>query len=55
MAFQPFVEAFHQHRADNPNARVQLGLEGRVGELPDPSLEPLSHARIFAGLARAFS
>ena len=38
MSFDAFVRAFHAHRADNPNVRVQLGIEGPLGELPDPSL-----------------
>jgi uncharacterized protein (DUF885 family) len=42
MSLEAFVEAFHEHRSDNPNARVQLGTSGRLGELPDPSL---AHAR----------
>jgi len=39
MSFGAFVRAFHEHRCESPNARVQLGVEGRLGELPDPSLE----------------
>jgi uncharacterized protein (DUF885 family) len=38
MTFSAFVDAFHQHRTQNPNARVQLGLSDGLGELPDPSL-----------------
>lgn len=39
MSFHSFVQAFHEHRTDNSNVRVQLGVAGRLGELPDPSLE----------------
>ncbi|HTV25127.1 MAG TPA: DUF885 family protein [Polyangiaceae bacterium] len=38
MTYSAFVDAFHQHRTQNPNARVQLGLSQRLGELPDPTL-----------------
>jgi uncharacterized protein (DUF885 family) len=38
MNFSAFVDTFHQHRTQNPNARVQLGLSEGLGELPDPSL-----------------
>jgi uncharacterized protein (DUF885 family) len=38
MNLSAFVDSFHQHRTQNPNARVQLGLSDRLGELPDPSL-----------------
>jgi uncharacterized protein DUF885 len=38
MTVSAFIDAFHAHRSESPNARVQLGLEGRLGELPDPSL-----------------
>jgi len=38
MTFSAFVDAFHQHRTLNPNARVQLGLADGLGQLPDPTL-----------------
>jgi len=38
MSLNAFVDAFHAHRTSNPNARVQLGVPGALGELPDPSL-----------------
>src|SRR5262245_56437214 len=37
MTFSAFVDAFHQHRTQDPNARVQLGLSEGLDELPDPS------------------
>jgi uncharacterized protein (DUF885 family) len=39
MTVSAFIDAFHAHRSENPNARVQLGVDERLGELPDPSLE----------------
>lgn len=44
MSIDELLRAFHEHRSDNPNARVQLGIEGQLGELPDPTLEH-AHAR----------
>lgn len=38
MIFGELVRGFHEHRASNPNVRVQLGIDERLGELPDPSL-----------------
>jgi uncharacterized protein (DUF885 family) len=38
MTVSAFIDAFHAHRSESPNARVQLGLSGQLGELPDPSL-----------------
>jgi hypothetical protein len=49
MTFNAFVDAFHQHRSSNPNARVQLGLSDGLGELPDPSLAAASRRVHSAG------
>ena len=45
MTFSDFVDAFHQHRTRNPNARVQLGLSDGLGQLPDPTLGPAADDR----------
>ncbi|MEO1234831.1 MAG: DUF885 family protein, partial [Myxococcota bacterium] len=37
-AFSDFVAAFHAHRLIDPNRCVELGVEERLDELPDPSL-----------------
>lgn len=39
MTFEAFVRAFHAHRCEDPNSRVQLGVAEHLGELPDPTLE----------------
>jgi uncharacterized protein (DUF885 family) len=38
MEFDAFVERFHEHRTENPNACVNLGVDRNLGALPDPSL-----------------
>lgn len=39
MSYARFVAGFHRHASQDPNVRLALGLEGRLDELPDPSLE----------------
>lgn len=39
--YDAFVEAFHDHRCLDANRCVELGVERRRGELPDPSLEAI--------------
>lgn len=36
--FDAFVASFHQHATSDPNARIGLGLDHELGQLPDPSL-----------------
>jgi uncharacterized protein (DUF885 family) len=38
MEFDTFVESFHEHRTQDPNACVNLGVDKNLGALPDPSL-----------------
>jgi len=38
-AYDVFAGQFHDLMSDDPNARVALGLDRGLGELPDPSLE----------------
>jgi len=49
-SYDGFAAAFHRHRTRNPNARIQLGVSDRLGELPDPSL---AESRACAGEARS--
>ncbi len=35
--FDRFVQDYHRHLLDDPNACVFLGVDERLGELPDPS------------------
>ncbi|MFT7625843.1 MAG: hypothetical protein ACI9WU_005034 [Myxococcota bacterium] len=37
-AFDNWVEGFYAYVAGDPNDRVELGIDERLGELPDPSL-----------------
>ena len=37
MTYAAFCDAFHAHFTNDPNARVVLGVDERLGELPDPS------------------
>lgn len=55
MQLDAFVNAYHAHQSSDPNACVALGIEQRLGELPDPSLEwetdqARSRARLLAQL-----
>ena len=50
MEFDAFVDSFHDHRTQDPNACVNLGVDRNLGALPDPSL-----AGIAARLTRARS
>ena len=38
-ALDRFVDDFHAHYTQDPNACLSLGVQKRTGELPDPSLE----------------
>ena len=37
-AFDAFVARYHDHFTQDPNSCVELGVEARLGDLPDPSL-----------------
>ncbi len=50
MTLNAFVDRFHAHRTENPNQRVQLGIDERLGELPDPSLAHAEQRVKTAGL-----
>ena len=39
--FSAFVEDFHSHMTRDPNDCVLLGVEKRLNDLPDPSLDQL--------------
>lgn len=46
-----FVERFHRHFTDDPNARVLLGIDRDLGELNDPSLTAIdAHVERALGL-----
>ncbi|TFG79722.1 MAG: DUF885 domain-containing protein, partial [Chromatiales bacterium] len=36
-SFDSFVQDYHEHLLEDPNACVSLGVERRLDELPDPS------------------
>jgi uncharacterized protein (DUF885 family) len=38
VTYRSFVDQFHAHRSTSPNQCVQLGINQRLAELPDPSL-----------------
>jgi uncharacterized protein (DUF885 family) len=37
-SYDEFTQAFHRHLTDDPNARVALGIDRDLDDLPDPSL-----------------
>lgn len=39
MTLDSFVDSYHLHQSLNPNVCVALGIEQRLGELPDPSAD----------------
>jgi len=47
--FSTFVDDFHTHMTRDPNDCVLLGVEKRLNELPDPSLEQLDDELAEAG------
>ena len=53
--YSAFVDDFHSHMTRDPNDCVLLGVEKRLDDLPDPSLEQLDdeivEARADAGMA----
>lgn len=38
MSVDAFVDRYHRHETRNPNACVNLGVDQKLGDLPDPSL-----------------